>query len=226
MHSCSKGNLQFWSLLPGADVTLRRFAKIFIKISQKASAIRRRDEKNCYTTPINVSWSQLNIHAPSSRATPTNLTELLFFCCFCMHISLQVIAILALYECWGYKTRDIFTQVGVTSHHLVSLPSYLAYNHGPPNRNDYNLGPSTLSTSFQLWVGLKAECHHTPKLLYCSAYCLAWTASPLNLVLKPSQTLHYLFWNRNCYSNTAVRPVIKLCRPLMVHDQCLQCVVC
>lgn len=79
--SCKKGSLQFRSLPPGADVTLRRFAKIFIKIAQKASAIRRRDEKNGYTPPINVSWSWLNLHAWSSRATPTILTQLMFSHC-------------------------------------------------------------------------------------------------------------------------------------------------
>lgn len=65
-----------------------------------------------------------------------------------------------------------------------------------------------------------------PRLLYHSAYHLAPTASPLNLVCEPSQTLHYLFWNRNWYSNTAVHRVSKPCRPSTVRSQCLQSVVC
>lgn len=65
-------------------------------------------------------------------------------------ICLQVIAILALYACRGYKTRDIFTQAGMISHQLVSLPSYFAYDHKAPKWNDHVLLPSTPSTSFRL----------------------------------------------------------------------------
>lgn len=62
--------------------------------------------------------------------------------------------------------------------------------------------------------------------LYCSAYRLAWTASPLNLALEPSQILHQLFWNRNWHSDTAVPPVIKLCRPPTVGSPFLHCTGC
>lgn len=180
------------------------------------------------TTPfllMSAGASLVSMHS-LQELLPWFLLSLYFSIAYSTCICLQVIAILALRACWGYKTQDIFTQAEVISYPLVSLPSYLAYDHRPPNQSDHVRGPSTLSTSFWLWVRSESSMPLYPKLLYCSVYRLAWTASPLNLVLKPSQTLHYLFWNRNCYSNTAVHPVIKLHRPSTVRGQCLQHVVC
>lgn len=106
------------------------------------------------------------------RLLPQFLLSLHFSVAYSMRICLQVIVILALYACWGYKTQDVFTQTGMILHHLVPLPSYLAYDHWPPNWNDHVLVPSTLSTSFQLWVGLKAACHRTPSSFI--AQHIAW----------------------------------------------------
>ena len=100
-----------------------------------------------------------------------------------------MITILALYACQGYKTWEVLTQAGMVSHHLVSLPSYLAYDHRPPNWNDHVVVPSTLSTSFQLSVGLKAARHRT--LSSFTAQRIAWCEQLLLSTLFSS--LHKLF---------------------------------
>lgn len=106
------------------------------------------------------------------KLLPQFLLSLYFSVAYSMCICLQVIAILAFYACRGYKTQDVFTQAGVISHHLVSVPSHLAYDHRPPNWNHHVLVPSTLSTSFRLWEGLKAACHRTPSSFI--AQHIAW----------------------------------------------------
>lgn len=137
-------------------------------------------------------------------------------------ICLQVIAILALYACRGYKTRDVFTQAGMISHHLVSLPSYLIYDHRPPNWNDRVLVPSTLSTSFWLWVSWKAACHHTPSSFI--AQHIAWREQLLLSTLFSTLHKRFIIFSEIeiVTAIQLVHPAIKPCQPSTACSQCLQ----
>lgn len=159
---------------------------------QKASAIKRRDEKNYYTPPIDVNWSQLKSPCTVCKSYSHNS----FWACVFL-LPLVSVFVWKWQQLWGCTCaeapkhrRDTLTQAGVVLHHLVPLPSGLSHDHRPPKWNNHIPVPSTPSTSFLLWVRFESSVSLYPELLYCSMYHFPWTASPLNLVLRPSQLLH------------------------------------
>lgn len=89
-------------------------------------------------------------------------------------ICLKVKATQGLYcVCWCSKTREGRTHSGRDGIASLCLTSKLPFHdHRAPNRNHHVPVPSTLSTSFQLWVRSESSVSPYPELLYCSVHHL------------------------------------------------------